>query len=387
MGNKLKKDIFILSASDRFNYGDLLFPIITKKELSKYGDFNFYNIGIVKSNLSKIGAVPSQSYKKLYKYTPKKEKAYLIIAGGEVLGANWSRLLSFIYPSYFKLYNVINQKNILENITQKILGYKDNPFPFIPTSKVLLSKFNVIFHGVGGVGIGEKRNNFNIQHTFQTSLYISARENETYTQLQDNFRFNDTKLTPDPAILMSNYFHFVKENKVKYIAFQIGHYKNGGNLKLINQELQDLSSLTGLPIHFIPTGNCPGHDDIISLRWLYENANYPSKLVYPSSISNIMKAIALSELFIGTSLHGIITAMSYSVPYVALNPKISKITYYLDTWAPLLINHVVDFNQIAKESFSILKSSYSKILNQNSNHQKLVITQSFQRIAEKIINQ
>ena len=97
-----QKNIYILSASDRYNYGDLLFPIILIKELEKLGDYKFFNIATIKSDLSKRGALPTQNYKALYSATG--QNNYLIVAGGEVLGANWSRLYSFLKPLYYKVY-------------------------------------------------------------------------------------------------------------------------------------------------------------------------------------------------------------------------------------------------------------------------------------------
>jgi polysaccharide pyruvyl transferase WcaK-like protein len=45
-----------------------------------------------------------------------------------------------------------------------------------------------------------------------------------------------------------------------------------------------------------------------------------------------MYLISNSKIFIGTSLHGIITAMSYMVPYIGVFKENRKIDEYLKTW-------------------------------------------------------
>lgn len=55
--------VHFLEASDRVNYGDLLFPIVfcTVAE-KKMFDVEIYNYGIVKSDLAYFGGYPTNSY-------------------------------------------------------------------------------------------------------------------------------------------------------------------------------------------------------------------------------------------------------------------------------------------------------------------------------------
>lgn len=50
-----------ISARDRLNYGDFLFSLIFKEYFKDTFDIEFY--GIVESNYSYFGAIPTQSYK------------------------------------------------------------------------------------------------------------------------------------------------------------------------------------------------------------------------------------------------------------------------------------------------------------------------------------
>lgn len=378
----MKTNIFILSAADRFNYGDLLFPIVACKELPKHGDFSFHNIGIVKSDLSSIGAIPTMPYKTLYQKQDSNSRSVILVAGGEVIGANWLKLYSFIYPSLHKLFKLISN---IERAINKFFPYLKNPLPFVPIDPRISKAYSIIFHGIGGQKAGPKRLKHRIEKTFKQSLYLTARETKTLNAIKNNYNAENITLTPDSAILISDFHTFQKNDESGYISFQVGHYKNGGNLELINQQLADLHKTTKLRIKFLPIGNCSGHDDSISLKCLYQKADYPCEIIHPDHINTIMQTIALSTLHIGTSLHGIITAMSFGVPYLAINPEIPKLRYYLETWAPVSLKQVSPFNLIAKNAIKVLNVPHKDLID-NASFQKNLARESFKLLAEKINN-
>ena len=94
------KIVHFLSASDRVNYGDLLFPLIFKNILNKFDSkIEFINYGIIRSNLIYFGALKTHSYFKLIRNTGK-FGGNLVVGGGEVFFANWSTIFGFINPIY-----------------------------------------------------------------------------------------------------------------------------------------------------------------------------------------------------------------------------------------------------------------------------------------------
>ncbi|MFB9054548.1 polysaccharide pyruvyl transferase family protein [Formosa undariae] len=382
-----KKEIYILSASDRFNYGDLLFPIIAKKALAS-DEFTFFNVGCVRSDLSNIGALPTCSYDILYKNASSNASKVILVAGGEVLMANWSRLYSFIWPFYFKLYEkarIRKKLSLLEKFTIKLKGHKDNIWPFIPSGTKISDNYSLVFNAVGGNNISSEKNNTKISKALNASLFFSAREQKTYNALSTNFNINDLRLSPDSAIIMSDYFKFDAVVQEEYIAFQIGHHKNGNSLDLINEQLKLLSQETGLPIYFVSIGNCPGHDDMDSLNYLAERAEYANKVIDPVSVEYIMEVIAKSKLFMGTSLHGVITSMSFETPFVALNPKIDKLKDYIDTWISAPFNRISEFKNIKEEAMLRLNCENKEdILKDSITKQKDLIKNNFIEIKNRI---
>ena len=93
----------------------------------------------------------------------------------------------------------------------------------------------------------------------------------------------------------------------------------------------ELYNKTQLPIVLVPIGLALRHEDDIACERLKSCLSIPSCVLNSRTIYDIMYAIANSKLFIGTSLHGNITAMSYDVPNVGFGGQ--KLDGYLKKWA------------------------------------------------------
>ena len=57
------------------------------------------------------------------------------------------------------------------------------------------------------------------------------------------------------------------------------------------------------------------------------------RLVKPANVRDVAAEIASAECYVGTSLHGSITAIAYGTAVVGLD-RIPKLSEYLATWAP-----------------------------------------------------
>ncbi|WP_412851820.1 polysaccharide pyruvyl transferase family protein [Ectothiorhodospira shaposhnikovii] len=370
----MKKNIYILSASDRFNYGDLLFPILVKGELSQRGDYDFLNIATVKSDFSEVGALPTYSFRSLYN---KKNGGILFIAGGEVLCANWSRLLSFLDARYFEVYQRFDGSPWLEFLAMLLCGKAANPLPFVPSDPVLSEKYSVFYNAVGGVGVSESPLRDVVEKALSEAVYVSLREGRTFKEVSSGLGVSKARLSPDSAILVSNHYASCKNfSDERYVVFQVGRYKLGASLLTIKKELEGISRYFGCPVYLMPIGNCPGHEDNVPLKWLVENLNCPSKYIEPSSLSRIVEVISGAELFLGTSLHGVITAMSFNVPYVGLNPRVRKLDAYLKAWAPEPLSEVVAINDALEMAIKAMSIDKNELL-ASSSMQKRLASESF----------
>jgi hypothetical protein len=206
------KKIYFLSASDRLNYGDLLFPIIFKVILKKYtGTSDFSNVAIIKSNLEYFGALKTISYKEFQKNIADKG-GVIIIGGGEVLYPRWHKLYSFISFNYSRVFN----SNTLNKIFNPIgfdkntflgyfLSYRNMPFPFTPSlNKINNNNVKVLYNAVGGASIASTINeNRIIKDNMKGANFVSVRDKRTYDRL-NNIGVGSI-ISPDSALIMSDF--------------------------------------------------------------------------------------------------------------------------------------------------------------------------------------
>ncbi|ALS99272.1 polysaccharide pyruvyl transferase family protein [Lacimicrobium alkaliphilum] len=376
-----KKHIYILSASDRFNYGDLLFPIVAKHELGKLGDYEFHNIATIKSDLTSCGAMPTESYKKLLDYQSIPKGSLLLVAGGQVLNANWSRLVSFLHPFYHWVYEKCNGER-LEKLTKWLFGKNAVSFPFMPSAPAMLERMKLVYHAVGGGVPKQARQRKEVMPSLKKAHYISVRETETRRVIKNNFAV-EAELVPDSVAVISDIYPKASLKKPldqDYVCVQFGYQKSKGKLSVVLAQLRKIHRQHGLAVGLLSIGNCPGHDDDKTVEWLKTNADFPVHVLPCDTIDQITAALAHSSLFIGTSLHGVIVSMSYGNPFIGVNKQVRKVDAYSKTWAPEYLQGSVGFVKIAATATERLAAhdSYDEVI---AEHKKKV-RESFSKIAQ-----
>lgn len=357
--------ILIIGAFDRYNYGDLLFPLIIEKQLDSYGKkFQYEYFGIINSDLSKEGGKPTQDLEAFYEQlADPAQKASVIVAGGEALGVTWNSLYAALSSPFQKIHrhHIKLSKFIdLNRIAKKLLKGKTTlPFVFDRTDFPGLDK--VILNSLGGSGITKTlfdRYPF-LQHKLQRADYFAVRDNLTV----ENLRKNNVKaqLFPDSAILMSDFYpidqleksvtrdvaEYVQKNRGKYVFFQINKKTTVGKEALIAGELDKIYQNDETQICLCPIGKALNHDDHEALKAVQSILQSPSTYFDAENIWDIMYLIANAKAYIGTSLHGAITSMSYAVPHVGL--VVEKLDAYLETWGVEGNNYGVPFEQIYRQ--------------------------------------
>lgn len=369
--------ILIIGAFDRYNYGDLLFPLIIEKQLDTYDKgFQYEYFGLIKSDLSREGGKPTQDLKAFYdKCEDPDHKVSIIIAGGEALGVTWNSLYAALSKPFQKVHKHhvrISKMIDLNHIAKKLLkGKTELPFVFDKTDFPGVK--NVILNSLGGSGISKslfERYDF-MQAKLHGADYLAVRDRVTINNLQENDL--QAHLFPDSAILMSEFYPFntleksitkevqdyVKTNKGKYVFFQINRKTTVGKESLIAGELDKIYNYDQTQICLCPIGKALNHDDHEALKSVETRLQSPSTYFDADNIWDIMYLIANSKVYIGTSLHGAITAMSYAVPHVGL--VVEKLDAYLETWGVEGNDHAVGFDHIFKQylaATSVSKEAY-----------------------------
>lgn len=366
------KKIFIYGAIDRFNYGDLLFPLILKEKLEKSGLLQLSYYGIIESDLSEFGALPTRSLKEFYRDCNQTKDAVVIVAGGEVLQAPWGPVYSYLNPRFYKIYRFFSHMlrrysfGVNNLIAKNLLGAKTMQ-PFVIDPDIFPRLKGVIYNSAGG--ITTKSYPMEITKALQKSLFISCRDEKTFRLLSQEVP--QLKLLPDSAILMSTIFneHFLMEKTsglqkfdcgYDYIFFQISrNVASGLGIKALAGKLDKLALNTGRKIVLCPIGTALGHEDNIVLKQIYdEMTGYRTILVTHPSVWDIMALISHASLYIGSSLHGVITSMSFAIPYLSVG-NLNKVNSYVSTWGVDELKGDTNFENWNKKISAALNTDHS----------------------------
>ncbi|MCE7055086.1 polysaccharide pyruvyl transferase family protein [Algoriphagus sp. AGSA1] len=389
--------VLIIGAFDRYNYGDLLFPLVIERQLSTYGrDFEFEYYGLVQSDLSAVGGLPTKGLQDFYKAcSDPSNPVHVIIAGGEALGVTWNSLFAALNP----LFQRINKRHVKVNKlldlnawTKKILKGKTT-LPFVFDKSDFAGVQSVILNSLGGSGLGSAvfaKFEF-LKGKLQNADYFAVRDQLTVDNLKENGV--DADLFPDSAILMSefyplNYLHkmvtqdvagYVAEHAGKYVFAQINKKTTRGHEQTIADGLDEIYQKGNTELCLCPIGKALDHDDHEALQEIGTLLKSPYTYFDADNIWDIMYLIANSKCYVGTSLHGAITALSYAVPHVGL--KVEKLGAYLATWGLEGNQRSVEFTEIF-EQFKVATAASPSDLEASRDRQVVEIKKGFDKMVK-----
>lgn len=344
----------MLGATDRFNYGDLLFPIIVKNSLlSRNSSLIIDNFATTKSDLEYAGALKTKALPELYG----NHYDGIIIVGGEVISAYWKMTFMHLQHSKFLvfflrvLFKLIGDANTDKLIRKWLKIPQNQVFPWIVNpdcfdgAKMAINAAS----GTNFTKVNLHENEFkNIMKKYD---FISVRDELSKENIISKVKVNVYK-SPDSAILMSKFFKITKPREKankKVIAFQIGKNFYSGNEQSIFKQIEILARLN-YTIRLVAIGKAAMHEDVVALKDIYRKAKRKniSVSLINSDIEGIMTAIATSDLFIGTSLHGNITAMAFDVPSIGIDRRVTKLSEFVKSYGYRGQKAGVDYNDIVK---------------------------------------
>lgn len=386
------KNIYVLAPNDRFNYGDLLFPHVIKHYFNDCCD-NMVFCSTTESDLSDLGGIPTRSHRTLYEANVT-DSNHLIVAGGDSLCIEWPLILSFIDRSFSQIDYLI-RIGFLNKIVKKILlrskYHVKTKFPYTIGKTELANFKGIYYNSLGGsylmhhLDLLDKKSTIDV---LESADYLSVRDSSTLELLQEH-KIN-SKLVADSAILMSEVFDDdfllsrfspeLQKPSSNYIFFQINMANCVNNDEQYANMLSNIHKETGLNIILCPIGTALGHSDQDALIKIKKHLGSESsyQLINNPSIWDIMWLIKHSSLYIGTSLHGTITAMSYGRPFAVHGPN--KLKTYLDTWGGSQF-----FASDVSRLQSIISNQLKKSCNFDPTNQKNTVLNSFKTI-NKLIN-
>lgn len=389
--------ILIIGAFDRFNYGDLLFPIIIEQQLKTYGKpLDIAYFGMIDSDLRGLGGKPTQNIQAFYQACNAEDKrANIIVAGGEAIAVTWNSLLVALNEKYrvVRRYQHHFEKFVDLNkwAMRKLKGQTALPFIFNKTD--FKSVDHVLFNSLGGSEIPEKVfiKVRGLEQKLKNVDYFSVRDLVTQKNLKN--RGVDTKLYPDSAILMSKFYpieyletlvnvdvkSFVASKRGKYVFFQINRNHAKQKEDKIASLLNSIYQQTGTDICLCPIGKASNHNDDEALELIFPLLKGDARFFKEVSLWDIMYLIANAQCYIGTSLHGAITAMSYAVPYVGINVR--KLNSYLGTWGVEGLQNIVPIEELYTQYLRAVRVAKDNLID-SKNKQFVAIEESFDLMAE-----
>lgn len=335
--------VALYGASDRYNYGDILMPIVFKEWFSKNSDcsFTFINCALTKSKMKYCGGLDTIAIKDL------PEIDILVMTGGEVIGTVLSDITSNTFAIDQKL------KIFIFKIVRKLIPIQFNhylehtygtetPYLFAPFN----DKYITIYNTVGGCMAQRSETSKN---DFEKALsniykakYISFRTNydaEAFKKVSDA----TVQCYPDSVILLSQLYPKTKLKSLcrkpileaieqKYYVFQ-SYNLTKSELGAVSKAINYLYEKTKIKCFLLPIAYAQNHGDVQALNALHQLCM--SSTIFPdqTTIFETATVIAYARAFCGTSLHGVITAISYAVPHCTWRSTHYKTIRFLKAWS------------------------------------------------------
>jgi hypothetical protein len=343
-----QRKIALLGAYDRFNYGDLLFPIIAKNELTAcVGSTDISIHALVGSDLSAYGALPTEPLSLLKSRLASGD--VVIFVGGGTIGVDWHYMHANLLGNTgnFLLYYLrrIFGHTFSENLSRLRFGAR-SPFPWVAAPDDFAAGTRIAYNAVGGSEFREldpKAQSATLARLAKAS-YLSVRDAETKRLLTPLESTMPIELAPDSALLMSEQFPVAKLEALSsdahrellegnYFCFHCNLAYARKHADRIAAMLEEVHFSHGLPAVLLPIGRYVGLDDQIGLAEILAKVRTPVSMVSEhANIWEIMLTIARARAYVGTSLHGNVTSQSFAVPHFGLSDRPCKVDHYLATW-------------------------------------------------------
>lgn len=326
-------NIAVCGAFDIVSYGDALFPVAIDYELRRRIKtiekiVLFAPIGIERcySNDQKV-----YSYSEFEKMHNIYNFNAIIIGGGELLHFN---------PIYFR------------DKSGKEIKYESGELWSRPAQ--FANKMNIPYI-INSVGVAETFSDEQteiIKNSLSNASYISVRDKYSYERI--NECIHGCECVPDSLWNIDRYFPSVNNSKDDYIVIQHGTMFQLDKLLEVISEVKDSCRVVLLPINYC-------HED----RVIAEKAKAvlgDCVTVYDRllEIKEIYDIISNSKLFIGTSLHGTITAQANGIPSIIFDMYTDTVGKMdgLYSWGAGTIKMISDMYSLKSEIYDVLERYY-----------------------------
>jgi hypothetical protein len=347
------RKVAIVGAFDRFNYGDLLFATVMERMLrgvAHAAQVGFY--AIVRRDLRPLGGPRSQPLAELFRPGELPDGSVVIVAGGEVLDADWSDTVetAMSAPLVFLLRRVKQclGRRAGERLRRRLTGTPlEQPWVLAPSD--FSSHVRVAYNAVGGASFDRLpvAVRVRVEEKLAQARYLSVRDERTRDLLEAGRLAGRVSLAPDSVVLLSSLYppaslgqwaappirELVGRYADGYLCFQINKKLGNGQGRLLAAQLEAVYRRHGLAALLLPIGRARFHEDQVPLAEVRRHLRTPAILAAGElTTHDLTYLIASARAYAGTSLHGAIAALAYGVPSLGLTQSVLKQAAFFRTW-------------------------------------------------------
>jgi hypothetical protein len=343
----------LLCSCDRHNYGDLLFPIVTRRALMAIqgirDQYRCHQYGMRRSDLSAFGALPSKGMSDLYHDAG--DGDVVLLAGGENLAQTWFVMhLSLLGADAAKKL-VFCREKLGPAFSERLSRWRfrgRQEFPYILSPDQFRGNVRVMYNSMGGWPLRHysPADQMSIVRALAKASFISVREEESAAVLRELDAAVPVHVAPDCVFLLSDLLpkeelagkasprvrDLVRQTG-EFLVFQCHPRYGDANREELKRQLLALAAQSGLNILLTPIGRIYSFNDDVFLESLGAEMGGSVRLLPASaSIYDVAYVLASARLFCGTSLHGVISALTFGVPFVPLLSGDPKLRNNVRSW-------------------------------------------------------
>jgi hypothetical protein len=383
----LKPIVALYGAFDRFNFGDLLFPVICRHfappEMQEQMEWRHF--GLVDNDLRHKGGAKVDPIGMLLRRDPMPPGSMVIIAGGEVLTASASTLYGFLRDDLDKV-----SRSLAARIVRRIMGTQNRDqramrrlavpwaFPLVPSRRDIPGSPPLAFLCAGGQGLSklQPKQAGKIISNLRGASFVSVRDQDTHSTLL-RAGIQDCVLTPDSVHAIRKLYSVdeitarssqatqltIRTHKPQgYFCFQSALRHLSKDPDRVAAQLDKLSDKSGLVPVLVAAGTALGHEDDTGLQAVSSKMQKPHAFVPIAQAAGIVALLANARLAISTSLHATIIASAYAIPRLPLTGLEQKTATYVKTWDPDGYIEGVDYSNMVELAICALHRSPTDLM-------------------------
>lgn len=367
-----KWHVSIVGAFDRFNYGDVLFAKVAEHMIGQALPGSTMSFHALRpSDLRSEGGVVTDALSEIYRFRAGPGQRHLVLlSGGELLAPTWTQMAEHLVPRSISLQlKRLHRRTghaMWNGLWRRVYGCPNlQPWTVDPDDLAEPASAAVAYNAVGGTSLGSlsARELQWQKRALQKAAWITVRDAQAADAVEAR-GLPRPRLAPDsavimPALLDEKAARDGREAALKsaglgagpYLCFQAAERWARGHESLIADQLRAIHSTTGLNIMSFAIGRAAGHDDQVTSQRLEEllgQEPWFGAVHAALPVNGIMALIAGSAGYVGTSLHGFITAFAFARPRVGLMAHIGKLTGFRDAWDIAEMPTAVPFEAMAE---------------------------------------